>query len=94
MAETYGLVLRFPDQSPSFVHGFEAGKLDARFEAASIGLQTIEPTEVFLIHVANEQIVTDDARRFGLAAIISPCVDKDGTDYSDTYTNVRFEKVV
>lgn len=88
----YSLVIRFPDQSASFAHGFEAGALDARLrDAARIGAEALDTATGFPIHSANEDLVIALAKRHGFTAIISPCTDETGADYAE-WTNVRFEK--
>lgn len=47
---TFGLVVAFPDGSPSFVHGFEAGGLWERMERGET------PIELGSAHAANEEV--------------------------------------
>lgn len=47
----YGLLISFPDQSDSFVHGWEAGVIYQRMQ---VELGPIEAT----IHTANKEVVT------------------------------------
>lgn len=46
----FGLLLAFPDESPSFVHGFEAGGLWERMARGET------PIELEVAHSANEEV--------------------------------------
>jgi hypothetical protein len=52
--ETYGLIVSFPDQSDSFVHGFEAGMIWEMMKA---------PVTHFsmTVHTANEEVIRRQA---------------------------------
>ena len=54
----YRLLVSFPDESESFVHGFESGIVWAKIEA---GLNLIEVT----IHAQNEEVMRRMARARG-----------------------------
>lgn len=86
--ETYRAALTFPDQSASFVHGFEAGELWARLKDASrIGATSFSQ----LIHAENEVLVANMARALGYRTTIAPVwSDESDADYS-AWTNVLFE---
>jgi hypothetical protein len=58
MSEHWHPLLLFPDESASFVHGFEGGIVWAQIEA---GMQTIERT----VHTANETLYRRMAERMG-----------------------------
>jgi hypothetical protein len=48
---SYGLLISFPDQSESFVHGWEAGALYRQMQAELGPIET-------MIHTENKEIVT------------------------------------
>lgn len=48
----YGLVISFPDQSESFVHGFEAGEI---YKELELGVTSVKPPVP--IHTANKEII-------------------------------------
>lgn len=54
----YGLVVAFPDESASFVHGFEAGQI---WQLMSIGSMEIGQT----VHVENLEVINRMARSAG-----------------------------
>lgn len=56
------LLLSLPDQSPSFVHGFEAGVL---WQALSLG--RAEDGAHLLLHEENEEVFRRIARHYGWA---------------------------
>lgn len=52
--ETYGLIVSFPDQSDSFVHGFEAGMIWEMMKAPITHF-------VMTVHTANEEVIRRQA---------------------------------
>lgn len=64
-----GLLVSFPDQSETFVLGFEAGQIWAQLEAGRLDEVTM--------HTKNQEIVLRMAIHHGLAAGIVPTVDKE-----------------
>ena len=56
--ERWGLMVAFPDQSASFVHGFEAGQLWAAMEAGTADLERT-------VHAENCEVIKRMARRMG-----------------------------
>lgn len=60
--ERYRLIVAFPDGSPSFVHGYEAGKLGYRMQFTAE--QTIEE----MVHTANEEVLRRMAVAYGWSA--------------------------
>lgn len=71
----YGLVIAFPDQSPAYVYGFEAGSL---WECFRRGVQI----ERHQVHAANRQLLLRMATHFGLCAHFEP-VSVDGEVFPD-----------
>lgn len=93
MSGGYGLVFSFPDQSPSFVHGFEAGEWWQKMRAAkNMDVDSFGTFGGFPIHAANEGVIIQMAKYYGFRAIIAPCTDQTGAEYPE-WTNVRFEKI-
>ena len=78
MDETWQPVVLFPDESPSFVHGFEAGMIWALMEA---GQAVIERT----CHEENREVLTRMADRLGYA------LDATATDVPG-WADFRFQK--
>lgn len=66
------LVIRFPDQSESFVHGYEAGRLAHKM---ALGDHKVE-NDGFPIHTANEEILRAMCQYFGYIPKFSPCIVK------------------
>lgn len=52
----FSLLVKFPDQSPSFTHGFEAGQIWTEFKN---GVKAISER---IVHAANEQVLRDIAK--------------------------------
>jgi len=69
----YGLLVSFPDQSPNFVHGFEAGQIWQRLESGSE--LEIEATT----HVDNREVIRRMADQCGFETDIRP-TDVEGWD--------------
>jgi hypothetical protein len=63
---SYGLVVSFPDQSASFVHGFEAGALDERMKAGAVA--EIEATT----HDENREVIRRLADYQGWSVEVKP----------------------
>ncbi len=70
--ETWGLVFDFPDQSSSFVYGFEAGQLFARMHG-------LEDAFVFLTHPENREVIRRIADYLGWAVEFLP-IENEGRD--------------
>jgi hypothetical protein len=85
MSDSWGLVVAFPDSSPSFVHGFEAGQIWQMMQA---GVSELERT----IHAANEEVIRRMCTAEGYEAKFAPSADEFGTDYP-TYRVVHIRKV-
>lgn len=68
------MAFSFPDQSASFVHGYEAGKLDARMEA---GESVIDCgcSEGFPLHEENIDLVQRMAAFYGYKVTIEGSSD-------------------
>lgn len=82
--------IRFRDQSPSFVHGYEAGQWNEKLsEAARIGAESLDTRNGFPIHAANEDLIIEIARSHGFVCEVGPV----GEEYDDTYTHCRFTRV-
>lgn len=88
---TYGLILSFPDQSHSFVHGYEAGLLAARMKA---GEAEIDSKKSFPFHRANLELFRRMATLHGYE-LVTDKVTAEGhaDDAFDTYINCTFTKV-
>jgi hypothetical protein len=56
----YGLVVSFPDQSASFTHGFEAGRLDQRMSTSETPIEEC-------VHSDNEEVLRRLAEHQGYA---------------------------
>ena len=80
----YGLLVSFPDQSPSFVHGFEAGQLWERMDRGSA--LEIEATT----HRENREVIRRMADQCGFDAEIQP-TEVEGWDQT-TLTKRRPER--
>lgn len=65
-AEDYRLVVAFPDESASFVHGYEAGAIGYRMEHTAE--QVIEET----VHTANEEVLQRMGAGFGWSVEFRP----------------------
>ena len=63
---TYGLVVSFPDESASFVHGYEAGSIGYRME------HTAEQVIEEMVHTENEEVFRRMCASFGWSAEFSP----------------------
>ena len=57
MSTNYGLVISFPDQSESFVNGFESGMFWEFLKSGGVCLLTM--------HTANEEVFLRIARHYG-----------------------------
>jgi hypothetical protein len=85
----YDMLIRFLDQSPSFVHGFEAGQWYLRLQdAARLNVEAIDTRSGFPIHRANEDVIIDIAKSMGFVCSIFPV----GAEFDDTYTHCRFTR--
>ena len=81
------LHIRFRDQSPSFVHGYEAGQWNEKLKLArAVGVESIDTRNGFPIHRANEDLMIEIARSHGFICELGPV----GDEYDDTYTHCRF----
>lgn len=67
----YGLIVSFPDQSDSFVHGYEAGMLATDMRRGDVA--EIERT----VHSANREVITRLCMAEGWSVRFTP------TDYSE-----------
>lgn len=77
----YSLILAFPDQSDSFVHGFEAGRVwDALTDAADGDVVLIES-----VHQANAELYLRMGEALGRAVR--------WTEYGDIWADITFEAV-
>ncbi|WP_243368907.1 hypothetical protein [Microvirga solisilvae] len=76
-AETveYGLIVSFPDQSPGFTHGFEAGMLWLRMSESTE--REIEITT----HADNREVIQRMAASLGWSSAINPS-GVEGWDYT------------
>ena len=74
----YGLIVRFHDQSHSYVHGFEAGIIWRRMES---GEQDFSAT----IHDENIAVIRDMAAACGLSATINES-EVEGWSYAEFST--------
>lgn len=83
----WGLLVAFPDGSPSFVHGFEAGQLWQRIRDGREA-----EIEKLTIHAANEEVVQRMATSEGWECEFEPCKDETERVY-DTYRVVTLRKV-
>lgn len=72
---SYGLIVSFPDQSASFVHGFEAGKLDEQMKRGDVA--EIESTT----HVENREVLARLADAEGWSVETKPS-EVEGWDYT------------
>lgn len=71
-----GLIISFPDQSESFVLGYDAGILDERMRHGS------DPEiELYRIHAANEELVRRMCIAYGWTCEFDPCRDETGQSY-------------
>ena len=89
MSDDMTLAYAFPDASPSFVHGYEAGALSARMEA---GEQTIDCGyyENFPLHSANAELFRRMAAHYGYTIEVEGVVI-DGAPLSE-WIGVRFAR--
>lgn len=55
----YGLIVSFPDQSASFVHGFEAGSLWQKMESGTVAEIAVET------HIENREVIARMADHLG-----------------------------
>lgn len=78
----YGLIVSFPDQSASFVHGYEAGKLGYRMEFTAE--QSIED----MVHTENEEVIRRMCNAFGWS-----CEFTQITPPMKEWRNVRLERL-
>lgn len=81
-ASEFRCLVPFPDQSPSFVHGFEAGMIWQQMVA---GASVIEPP--IAVHSANAEVYRRMAAAQGYDCEIEPC---EGPD--DVWSMLKFEK--
>lgn len=73
--QQYGLLISFEDQSPSFVHGFEAGQI---WEA----MQDEKPEIGKIVHTANMDLISQMAARAGYVIELT-------SSGMDEWTNLR-----
>ena len=66
----YDLLFRFEDQSPSFVHGFEAGEIHQKLKS---GLLMFEQN----IHTLNTDLVKEMCCHYGYEFNLEVCRDED-----------------
>jgi hypothetical protein len=57
--QEYGLIVSFEDQSPSYVHGFEAGIIDARMKSGA------EAEIEVVVHTENRETLRRMAVAYG-----------------------------
>ncbi len=88
MSETgWGLIVSFPDASPSFVHGFEAGTISERFTSGREA-----EIERLTVHAANEEVIRRLCVAHGWECEFQPCTDETEKEY-DEYRVVTLRKV-
>jgi len=85
--EGWGLLVAFPDGSPSFVHGFEAGQIWQRIRDGREA-----EIEKLTVHSANEEVIRRMAITDGWECEFEPCKDETEKVY-DTYRVVTLRKV-
>ncbi len=83
----WGLVVAFPDESPSFVHGYEAGALAERMKRGDVA-----EIERETVHAANEEIIRRLCVAYGWDCEFEPCKDETDQVY-ETYRVVTLRKV-
>jgi hypothetical protein len=83
----YDLVVAFPDGSPSFVHGYEAGELGARLKSG-----TEAEIEKLTVHAANEEVIRRMSIAWGWECEFEQCKDENEKVY-ETYLVVSLRKV-
>jgi hypothetical protein len=83
----WGLIVAFPDGSPSFVHGFEAGQLVERMQRGDKA-----EFERIMIHAANEEVIRRMCVAYGWECEFEPCKDETDQVY-ETYRMVTLRKV-
>lgn len=86
MVERRGLIISFPDQSQSFVNGYEVGMLDERMQhggKAEISMR---------IQAENVEVVRRMCAAYGWEFSDSACVDEDGLSY-DGWRVVDLRKI-
>jgi hypothetical protein len=84
---SYLLLVAFPDGSPSFVHGFEAGQIWRRMREGREA-----EIENLTVHAANEEVVRRMAVSEGWECEFEPCKDETEKVY-ETYRVVTLRKV-
>jgi hypothetical protein len=69
--ENYELLVKFPDQSPSFVHGYEAGQISEKLrDLRAMAVATV-------VHTANREVLASIAEMRGWS------VDFEDTEYEE-----------
>jgi hypothetical protein len=63
---SYGLLVSFPDGSPSFVHGYEAGLVGSDMKRA-------EPEIKRTVHIENKEVLTRMAISYGYSFEFEAC---------------------
>jgi squalene cyclase len=84
---SWGLLVAFPDGSPSFVHGFEAGQISERL---TNGRES--EIENLTVHAANEEVIRRLCIAQGWECTFDACKDEEEKVY-DTYRVVTLRKV-
>jgi hypothetical protein len=84
----YELVVSFPDQSPSFAHGFEAGKIYERLSRINVG-EGSAASFVTLILPGNGEVVRRIAEAKGWKVEIEPSTEAPNDWHKAEFTKVR-----
>jgi hypothetical protein len=72
----YQLLISFPDQSPSFVHGAEFGGI---YQRAKEGYLFTQET----VHAANREVLIRMCKSLGQTCEFEPAVDESGNVYDE-----------
>lgn len=83
----YQLVVAFPDQSPNFAHGFEAGKIYERLSRLNVGEGSIAGVYELIVP-ENEEVIRRIAEAKGWQVEIVP-----STEAPTEWLKVAFVKV-
>lgn len=88
---SYSLAFSFPDPSPSFVHGYEAGAIGYRMQAGEAEIST---TGAFPFHVANLELFKRMAAFHGYSLETDKVTCEGHEDSTfDIYVNCTFKKI-
>lgn len=61
----WGLIVAFPDDSPSFTNGYEAGQIGRRMQCAEPSIETT-------LHTENAEVISNMALHYGYTVDIKP----------------------